>query len=337
MKNLLNLDKSNLRQVIIDSPKQFAKGLELAKNIKVPGNFTNVVVSGMGGSSLPIDIFRTYLNSLYPTEKIKEFELIQNRTYSLPHESYDNCLNIFSSYSGTTEETLSSLEEAIKNNLPSIGIATGGKLIELCQANNLPFVILPAGIEPRYATGYFFGSLLQILANQGLISDKANDIVELSKNLEKEVLRLEDRGKELVELLIGKTPVIYSSDKFKSVVMIWKIKINESATTPAFYNVFPELNHNEMAGWGRPQGKFHIITLLDKDEHPQVIKRMRITADFLKEKGTETTIIEMEGLDILNKIFNTLLLGDWAAYYLALAYGQDPTPAKMVNDFKKLL
>jgi glucose/mannose-6-phosphate isomerase len=119
--------------------------------------------------------------------------------------------------------------------------------------------------------------------------------------------------------------------------MIWKIKINESATTPAFYNVFPELNHNEMAGWNIPQGKFHIITLLDKDEHPQVIKRMRITADFLKEKGVKTTIIEMEGSDILGKIFNTLLLGDWVAYHLALSYGQDPTPAKMVNDFKKLL
>lgn len=337
MKNLSSIDKSNLRQVIIDSPKQFAKGLELAKNIKVPGNFTNVVVSGMGGSSLPMDILRTYLNSLYSRGEIKEFELIQNRTYSLPHESYNNCLNIFSSYSGTTEETLSSLEEAIKNNLPSIGIATGGKLIEMCQANNLPFVVLPAGIEPRYATGYFFGALVQIFSNQELTSHKAKDIIELSGKMEKEVLHLEDRGKELAELLVGKTPIIYASDKFKSVAMIWKIKINESATTPAFYNVFPELNHNEMAGWNRPQGKFHIITLLDKDEHPQVVKRMRITAEFLKEKGTDTTIIEMEGSDILNKIFNTLFLGDWVAYYLALAYGQDPTPAKMVNDFKKLL
>lgn len=337
MKNLSSIDKENLRQVIIDSPKQLAKGLELARNIKVPGTFNNVVVSGMGGSSLPIDILRTYLNSLYQDRKIKEFELIQNRTYSLPHESYDNCLNIFSSYSGTTEETLESLREAIKNNLPSIGIATGGKLIEICQSNNLPFVILPAGIEPRYATGYFFGSILKILANQGMLDDKSKDVLALGDRLEKEVLRLENRGKELAESLVGKTPIVYAADKFRSVAMIWKIKINESAATPAFYNVFPELNHNEMAGWERPQGKFQIITLLDDQEHPQVIKRMRITANLLKEKGTETTIIEMEGSDVLNKIFNTLLLGDWIAYYLALSYGQDPTPAKMVHDFKKLL
>lgn len=337
MKNLSSIDKENLRQVIIDSPKQLGKGLELAKGIKVSGTFNNVVVSGMGGSSLPIDILRTYLNSLYQTKEIKEFELIQNRTYSLPHESYNKCLNIFSSYSGSTEETLASLKEAIENNLPSIGIATGGKLIEMCQASSVPFIILPAGVEPRYATGYFFGSILQILVNQGMITDKVDDTLALSDRLEKEVLRLEDRGEELAESLVGKTPVIYASDKFRSVAMIWKIKINESATSPAFYNVFPELNHNEMAGWGRPQGKFQIITLLDKSEHPQIVKRMHITADLLKEKGVPTTIIEMEGSDVLNKIFNTLLLGDWVAYYLALSYGQDPTPAKMVNDFKKLL
>lgn len=338
MKNISNLDKSNLRQVIIDFPKQFEQGLKLAKDIKVPGTFVNVVVSGMGGSSLPVDILRTYLNSLYQAKgEAKEIELIQNRTYSLPPESYDKCLNIFSSYSGTTEETLGSLREAIENNLPSIGIATGGKLIEMCQANNLPFVVLPAGIEPRCATGYFFGSILQILINQGMLSDKTKDLLDLGEKLETEVLRLESKGKELSDSLVGKTPIVYTSDKFKSVAMIWKIKLNENAKTPSFYNVYPELSHNEMLGWTLPQGKFHIITLLDKSEHPQVIKRMHITASLLKEKGVETTIIEMENGNILNTIFSTLLLGDWASYYLALKYGQDPTPVKMVEDLKKLL
>ena len=59
MQNISSIDKENLRQVIIDSPKQLEKGLELAKDIKVPGTFNNVVVSGMGGSSLPIDLLRT--------------------------------------------------------------------------------------------------------------------------------------------------------------------------------------------------------------------------------------------------------------------------------------
>jgi hypothetical protein len=31
------------------------------------------------------------------------------------------------------------------------------------------------------------------------------------------------------------------------------------------------------------------------------------------------------------------LIGDWTAYYLALAYGIDPTPVDMVEEFKLLL
>jgi glucose/mannose-6-phosphate isomerase len=86
-----------------------------------------------------------------------------------------------------------------------------------------------------------------------------------------------------------------------------------------------------------PQGKFHVITLLDKNDHPQNIKRMRVTSELLKSKGIETEIIEMANDNIFNTIFNTLLLGDWVSYYLAMEYGQDPTPVDMVEDLKKAL
>jgi len=33
----------------------------------------------------------------------------------------------------------------------------------------------------------------------------------------------------------------------------------------------------------------------------------------------------------------SIALSDFTSYYLALAYGQDPTPVDMVEKFKKLL
>ena len=42
-------DPSNFRQMLVDSPDQFAVGFELANNIVVPGTFSQVVISGMGG------------------------------------------------------------------------------------------------------------------------------------------------------------------------------------------------------------------------------------------------------------------------------------------------
>lgn len=340
MEKTKHLDKENLRQVIIDSPKQLRAGLELAKGIKVKGkNFKSLEISGMGGSSLPANILRIYLSSLYAQDRTnqKRLGIFQNRFYALPHEAYDNCLNFFASYSGNTEETVASLQEALKHKLPSIGFATGGKVAELCQTNGIPCAMLPAGIQPRYATGYFFAAMVQVLVNMGLIPDKSADLLQLEKQLVKDIPRLEKQGKKIAQKLVGKTPVIYASPKFKSLAMIWKIKINENAKTPAFYNFFPELNHNEMVGWTLPQGQFHVLTLLDETDHPQNIKRMKITAKLMKQKGTDTTLITLEKGNLLQTIFSTLILGDWISYYLALAYGQDPTPVEMVEALKKQL
>jgi len=338
-KNTNQIDKENYRQVIIDFPKQFAAGLELARGIKANKNFKALEISGMGGSSLPANILKIYLNDLYikDPKRNKRLSIYQNRYYSLPHEAYVECLNFFASYSGNTEETVSSLNEAVKHKLPSIGFATGGKLVDICRKNDIACAILPAGIQPRCATGYFFSAMLGVLINSGLIEDDSKKIIELAKKLEQETFQIEKEGKKIAQKLVGKTPIVYSSTKFKSLAMIWKIKLNENAKTPAFWNYYPELNHNEMIGFTLPQAKFHVLALMDENDHPQNIKRFNITAKLLKKKGISTTFIKMPNSNIFNTIFSTLILGDWVSYYLALAYGQDPTPVKMVEDLKSQL
>jgi glucose/mannose-6-phosphate isomerase len=334
------LDKENLRQVIIDSPKQFAKGFALAKNIQLKKQkITSICISGMGGSSLPVDLLRTYLDDLFEKnpKNNQALEIIQNRSYTFPEKTKTNCLHILSSYSGNTEETISALNEVVKLKLPAIGIMHGGKLKELCKKNNIPYIILPAVSQPRYATGYFFATILQVLINLKLVEDKTKKIVESAKKMESSVLKSETAGKNLAKKLVGKTPLIYTTDKFKSVAMVWKIKTNENSKTPCFYNVYPELNHNEMVGYTLPQGKFHVITLADPTDHSQILKRMKITAKLLKAKDIDTTFFEMPKADTFTKMFEILFIGDWTSYYLALAYGQNPTPVDMVEDLKKNL
>lgn len=341
MKTKNNIDKSNLRQVILDFPKQFEIGLELAKDVRIGTNFKSICISGMGGSSFPSDILKTYVAYLRKkdSKKNKSFRIIENRGYALPVEATEECLNIFISYSGNTEETTESLNEAIKNKLPSIGIANGGKLIEICKAKKNPFIIIPDISQPRYALGYFFSVLLQILKNCQLIEENFSQEISTSiKKLTEITIRTEKTGKALAKKLVGKTPIIYASEKLQAVARIWKIKINENSKTPCFYNYFSELNHNEMVGFTLPQGKFHIITLVDNNEHHQVIKRMKITANILQKKKIKTDLIDIpENNNMFLSIFSSLALGDWVSYYLALNYKQDPTPVQMVEDFKKVL
>ena len=58
-----------MRQVIIDSPEQLKKGLELAEAIKVSGEFKNVIVCGIGGSALPVNVLNTIVNPKIPVYK----------------------------------------------------------------------------------------------------------------------------------------------------------------------------------------------------------------------------------------------------------------------------
>jgi glucose/mannose-6-phosphate isomerase len=336
------IDKENLYEVIKNIPNQLIKGLEIARNVKVEGKFKAVEISGMGGSALPGNLLRIYLHDLFhkDPERNHRFGIYQNRFYSLPPEAFDNCLNIISSYSGNTEETISSFKEALKNNLPCVGIASGGKVIEMCKNNNISFVLMPPKeklLEPRMATACNFAAVFQILVNLGMMEDKTKEFQAYADQLKQNGKEMEEAGKSIAIQLKGKTPVIYSSTKFKSLAMIWKIMINENAKTPAIWNFFPELDHNEVNGYVLPQGKFHVVMLCDKNDHLQNIKRFNITADIIKEYGTGTTIIDIPGGDMLYRIFATLQIGCWASYYLALEYGIDPTPIEIVEKFKMLL
>lgn len=334
-------DPSNFRQMLLDSPDQFKTGFEIAEGVKVNGEFKSIMISGMGGSALPGNILRVYLSELFnENPDHKRFEVYQNRYYSLPHEAFDNCLNFLSSYSGNTEETLESFQEVLENKLPAIGISSAGKVEELSKENNIPHVKMPIpydNFQPRLGTGYFFGALVQVLINQGMIPDTKDQILTAASKLKENIESIESQGKALAQKIKGKTPVIYTSTKFKPIGMVWKIMINENGKTPAFWNFFPELNHNEMNGFVSPQGKFIAIMLRDKQDHPRNYKRFEVSAKILEDTGMETEIIDYQDGDVFYKMFSSLLLGGFTSYHLALEYGNDPTPVDLVEKFKKLL
>ncbi len=342
MEKISDLDPSNFRNMISESPGQFRVGFELGKNVPIEGKFTSIEISGMGGSALPGNILRIALSDHFRRFNGKRpVSVYQNRFYRLPHEAYqEGCLNFICSYSGNTEETVAAFEEAIENKLPSIGISAGGKVEAMCREHGIPHIKLPIpfpNFQPRVGTGYFFGAIFGVLVKLGMVADTCDELVAESEGLRLEMSELENRGKELSEKFYGKTPVIYSSPRYKVVAMIWKIKINENAKTPAFWNFFPELNHNEMVGFTNPQGKFFLCLLRDFDDDSRNLKRFDITARLLESRGISSETIDMGEGSVFTKMFRMILLGDWASYHLALSYGVDPTPVDMVEELKKLL
>lgn len=315
-----------MKNQILDFPKQFKKGLELAAHIKNGNDFDNVIFSGMGGSALPGDILADWLN-------LPNFHV--NRGYTLPSWMNKNTLAICCSYSGNTEECLSAYQEAQKKGLKTIVITSGGKIGELADTEQVPNANIPKGMVPRMAAGYMFSALCTVLVNHNIIEKKLLD--EVAGLAELDAQKQEEYGKQLARKLKGKIPIIYSSYQMRSLSYDWKSSFNENAKVPSFAHCFSEMNHNELEGFGSKNliSQFHIIILRDKGGHPQITKRIQLTAEILKEKGLSVETLDLIGNTLLEKIFSSAILADWASYYLALEYGVDPEDTPAIEGFKE--
>jgi len=323
--------EKQLRQIILDFPKQFSRGTEAADLISFPDEFNKVIVCAMGGSALPGDVLRAWLNRLNNGLALEVY-----RNYSLPRNTDQKTLIICISYSGNTEETISGLKEALKRNLKVAAIGSGGKLEELCKENNVPFAKVPLVFMPRFALGYQFVSLVKILINSNLLP---NDLKEEAIGLEKKLdpMSSESQGKEIAKKLKNKIPVIYSSRDNLVLARILKINLNENSKVPAFFNYFPELNHNELAGFTFEQKDFQAIMLRDKNDLKSILQRMEITAKLLMNRKVGVEFIEIDGETPLVKIFSNILLGEWISYYLAKEKKVDPISIDIVEELKKEL
>ena len=292
-----------------------------AKKLKKASSF---IVLGMGGSHLAADLLLDYS---------PELNIKVHSDYGLPAQASKGDLIIASSYSGNTEEVIDGLEKALVQNLNCAVIATGGKLIKIAQENNLPYIQMPNdGIQPRSALGYSILALLKLMGQVEIL-------VEL-KNLTKlNPAKFERSGKKLAKKLKGKVPIIYSSTHNRAVAYNWKIKFNETGKIPAFYNILPELNHNEMTGLDVKDSSrdlsanFYFIFLLDKEDDKRILKRFKILQKLYKKRGLPVRVIKMSG-DGFTKIFSSLLLADWTALYIAKQYGLEAEQVPMVEEFK---
>lgn len=330
------LDKENMEQVILDSPQQYLDGLKAAEQVAswTPSEkIEKVLVCAMGGSWMFAALLRD--------SELVTTSIHIHRAYGLPSWVNKNTLVVASSFSGNTEETLSAYEKAKELGLPLLGVAAGGELEKRCTQDGVPFIKIPAtpaNIQPRCATGYTIGIFAALLSRLGLAVPNAKEQIEgVSKRLTDSMAEARTLGEQMAPEFKTVTPIIYTTNEYKSVARIWKIKCNENGKTPAFWNFFPELNHNEMCGWTLPHGSFHIVILRDQATEPMNIKRMEITARLLTEKGIKVSFVEIAGATKAEKVFSTLLIGDWFSYNLALELGINPSPVDMVEEFKKLL
>ena len=325
-------------------PEQFSEMLKLP--ITLPGrykkDYRNILISGLGGSAIGGDILRSYALAQSP------IPLLVNRDYLLPAFVNGQTLVLAVSYSGNTEETVSAYHAAKQRGADIIVISSGGRLSALAQEDGFLVVKVPGGMSPRAASGYLFCPLALILEQMGLLSGVSRDIqetVQVLSAMRAEINpAIDDDGnpaRQLAREMKGHIPVIWGSSGHSEIAALrWKAQINENAKAPAYYNTFPELNHNELVGFEEPKellARLLIIILRDPADHEQVKKRMQISQQIIREQVAQVIEVETRGQSWLAKLYSLIYLGDYASFYLALEYGINPTPVKVIDYLKAAL
>lgn len=323
-------------------PDQCREALSLS-DVSLPSSLegkANVVVSGMGGSAIGGD----FLRSLF--EAFGSVPCFVCRDYNLPAFVGEDTLLIACSYSGNTEETLSSMREGIKRGCAVVAVTSGGEVAEICRQQGFAHVLVPAGKPPRMALGYLFIPLVVIAEKLGYIpkQDFEAAFAELDRCVERWGV---DRGlatnsaKNLAAYLFGRVPLIYGLGSWQGVVASrWKGQINENAKVMAFSHTFPELNHNEIMGWtlADRQNVAHWATVFleSGDESIRMRTRANVTREIIRDK-TETFTVTAFGETLLAQMLTLTFCADFVSLYLAALNGVDPEEIASINTLKKAL
>lgn len=345
--NLRLLDSLGSLETTEEYHHQFAHGLELANRFELPrdmaGNFHEILVLGTGGGS---SIAGALLTSLFFNHLRQP--VIINQGYNIPSFADQNTLVLALSHSGNTEEILSALGQACRAGCKIIAITAGGALGEICREESIPCLIVPRDIgHPRRDLGYIVPPLVMSLAKLGLVPDISQDIresivlmKEISSENGVEVPLAKNPAKQLATKLQGRIPLIYgSSEHLQAPAWRWKNQFGENSKMMAFYNIVPNLHHDEAVGWDmEPEmlNNFFLIMLRDNRlDNPKIIKRKDITVQMLAERMGGVQEAWAKGESTFARLFSLIHLGDFVSLYAAMMRGIDPTPVEIINLFKE--
>lgn len=336
------IDRSNMIGFCINSAKLYNEALNLAEKIQVSyPKPDNIIVAGMGGSGIGGDLLKDWARdkTAIPIEV--------NREYNLPAYAGKKTLVLLTSYSGDTEESLGAFLDALKRKCMVFCVSSGGALLENAKRLKVPFLKVPGGMPPRAALPYLLVPLLIHLEKAGFVQGAKDELQEAIKLLENVSFEnspekpAKSNSAKTLALSIGQTaPVTYGYGFYRSVAMRFKQQFNENSKIPAKWEVFSELNHNEIVGWERAGelGKsFTSIFIRDNEEPVEIKSRIEITKEVMEQEDVKILELKAQGKSMLARMLSTICIGDFTSNYVAFLHGVDPTPVRTITYLKDTL
>jgi len=319
------------------------------------------VVTGMGGSGVAGEVLAAVAGPGCPVQVTTVHD------YRLPGWVGAADLVVAVSCSGATEETLSAAEEAVRRGCRLLGVGSqGSPLARLAEQASAPFIGVRASGMPRSMLWGLSVPLVVAAGRLGVLDMPGEAYEAAAAELERvaHLCRPDSEAfvnpaKTLALELSGSLPMIWGTSPLTGVAAArFACQLNENANYPAIAGVLPEANHNQVVTFdgpfaagphaadlgpadlgpagpaGPPPVPLRLILLRDTQEHPQVARRREESARIAADRGIEVTELAASGDLPLERLASLVQLIDYAAVYLAIAIGVDPTPIAAIQELK---
>lgn len=338
------LDSGGMLAEIDGLPDQLEKAWSIGQSAELPkmDDIRHVVVAGMGGSAIGGDLLAAFIAPRASAP------VTVWRGYDLPGYAHDkHTLVIASSHSGNTEETLSGYEKAKQVGVQLMAVTTGGELAKRASADGVPLWTFDHPGQPRAAVGYSFGLLLAAAARLSLVADPSAEVAAAAGAMRAQQAALtadipaaKNPAKRMAGQLMERWPIIVGAEILAPVARRWRTQIAEVSKALAQFEELPEMDHNMLAGVENPEARFGqtmVLFLRSASLHPRILKRIEITRELFMVEGFNTDTIDSAGDVPLAHQWTSLHFGDYVSFYLAMAYGCDPSPVRAIEGLKQRL
>jgi len=339
------VDSIGFLDAVAGLPEQLDAAHELAGSIDLstlpkPDAIDSIAVLGMGGSGVAGDVLAAVGSALpVPVVVLKQ--------YRTPAFIGPRTLVFAMSFSGNTEETVSMTRGAFDAGASVVTVASGGALDALASERGGLRIPCPTDIPvPRAALGALVAPLFVSLFRLGIFPEAHASLVKAQEQLKhrRDACRPEVEGdknpaRELARRIGRTIPLVYGGGALGAVAARrFKNDLNENAKAPAFWGAYPELNHNEICGWGQhgdvTRQILTLVQLRHGFEHERLSQQIALAREQLDEIFVQVLEVEAEGEGRLAQLLDLMYLGTWASCYLALDNDVDPGPIDAIARLK---
>ena len=330
---LQNVDKKRMYEIYDKWPEISQDAYNSSfQSVEFEG-IDHIVFAGMGGSGTIGSIFASILSKTNIHVSIV-------KGYILPKTVDSETLVITTSVSGNTDETLTILDVASKQDCKIFAFSSGGNIEQYCEENRINYQKIPMMHSPRASFPSFLYSMLKIL--QPIIPIPSNHILESINELHK--LRDEINSKNLSDSnsalnlaeWVSGIPLIYYPAGLQAAAIRFKNSLQENAKMHAITEDVIESCHNGIVSWEQPSNIVPIM-IQGEEDYFKTKERWGILKEFFDEKNIEYKDIFSGSGNILTKLMKLIYLLDYASIYKAVLNGVDPTPVEPINFIKKKL